>query len=193
MKRKKWIIICFVALIAYAILTGGLVVSNRHNFGGQRDIPLASGLESDIWLAPQTTRWSIPFLFHYYGESSPYSLRVQIWDTSKSYVAIEISEIELQYSDGEIIHITDKWFRKLRPYPQHNSSGGRHIKTEMLQLGDTVDSLVTRHKDVKITIKGHLLDSDGNKLEFLASENFEAENRFLIFTGWQLGMSRLLM
>jgi hypothetical protein len=39
------------------------------------------------------------------------------------------------------------------------------------------EGFVLRHADLKITLKGHLITTDGERVEFEASESFHAESR----------------
>jgi hypothetical protein len=187
MRRKKITIYsCIIAFIVYAVFTGGLVVSSSHDFGGQRDIRLASGLNSDVHLAPRFTFWGIPFVFYYFGAAEPYSLRLQIWDSSKTYSSIKVTRIVLKYTDGTVVYNTNKWTRQLKPYTQYNSSSSGDIETEMMMLSDTIDDLVVRHTGVVITIKGRLVKTNAEEVDFSASETFEMKDRFYITTFWKL-------
>jgi hypothetical protein len=188
MRRKKKIIIycCIIAFIVYAVFTGGLVVSSSHDFGGQRDIRLASGLNSDVYFAPRFTIWGIPFVFYYFGVSEPYSLRLQIWDSSKTYSLIKVTYIVLKYTDGKVVYNTNKWTRQLKPYTQYNSSSSGDIETEMMMLSDTIDDLVGRHTGVVITIKGCLVTTSSEEVDFSISETFEMKDGFYITTFWKL-------
>ena len=190
MRRKRvfWILGLAIVLgvTLCAVFTGGIAISNRDWFGGQRNIILADGLKSDVWLAPRKTEFSIPFLLHYYGGGSPFSLRLQIWDSSKQYVAIEIAETRVTYSDGDSSLQTSKWSRKLTPYTQYNSSSSGIIQTEMFMLSDHIGNLVRRHKDVTVTITGHLRKTDGEEVDFSVSEDFKARSGFDITTFWEV-------
>ena len=55
----------------------------------------------------------------------------------------------------------------------------------MMMLSDTVDALIVRHADVSILMNGHLIKSNGKKVEFSAAEAFEAESRFRVTTLWE--------
>src|SRR5262245_49326144 len=136
MKRKTLLIICFslAAFGVYAVMTGGLAVSSVSDFGGQRNIRLAEGLQSDVWLAPKSLSFGIPFIFHYYGAGKPFSLRLQIWDESKRYREVEITEVVVEYKDGEVVRRSDVWSRRLRPHTQYNSSSAGVTQTEMFML-----------------------------------------------------------
>src|SRR5262245_17287906 len=123
MKYKKWFILAIglAAFGVYAVMTGGLAVSNVSDFGGQRDILLAEGLESDVWLEPKPSSFGVPFVFHYYGTGKPFGLRIQIWDDSRQYRKIDVTEVVLEYEDGEVVRKTAAWSRQLKPYTQYNS------------------------------------------------------------------------
>ncbi len=190
MRRKRvcWIIglTIVVAVALCAVFTGGIAISNRDWFGGQRNIVLVDGLKSDVCLAPRNTQLSIPFLLHYFGGGSPFSLRLQIWDRSKQYVAIEITEIRVTYSDGDSFRKTSKWSRALKPYTQYNRSSSGIIQTEMFMLSDHISNLVGKHADVTVTMTGHLTKSNGEEVHFSASEDFKARSDFDISTFWEV-------
>ncbi len=188
MQRKKGLILAIVAVgsIAYALLTGGLACQSRADFGGQRDIRLVGGLKSDVWLQPDVSKVSIPFLGHYYGADVPCGLRLQIWDATKTYASISITEIVVAYADAETERHVQPWIRQLQPYTQHNSSSSGIIKTEMMMLSDTVPGVVTRHKDTRVTVTGKLVMMSGEEVEFSASESFDAESDFDVTTFWEV-------
>jgi hypothetical protein len=188
MRRKKAIILAIVAVgaIAYALLTGGLACQSRSDFGGQRDIRLVGGLKSDVWLEPDLSKVSIPFVGHYYGTAVPCGLRLQIWDATKTYSSISISEVVVAYTDGEAVRHSNPWSRQLRPYTQHNSSSSGIIKTEMMMLSDTIPSVVSRHTDARVTITGKLVTTSGEEVDFSASESFKAESGFDVTTFWEV-------
>ncbi len=183
--KRITVVSCILVFLVYAGFTGGVAVSNSHDFGGQRDVRLVDELKSDIALSPRRTSWGIPFLIYYDGSGPPYSLRLQIWDSSNSYVSIELTEIVMTYKDGEVVRRTDVWKRTLQPHTQYNSSSTGIIETEMMMLSDTVDALIVRHADVSILMNGHLIKSNGKKVEFSAAEAFEAESRFRVTTLWE--------
>ncbi|MBL8797837.1 MAG: hypothetical protein JNM56_28325 [Planctomycetia bacterium] len=188
MKRKKWVIlgIGLAGFGLYAVMTGGLAVSSISDFGGQRDIRFVGGLKSDVWLAPRSTSFGVPFLFHYYGAGRPFGLRIQIWDDSKQYRSIEITEVVLEYQDGDVVRKNDGWSRQLKPYTQYNSSSSGIIQTEMFMLSDQIERLVLRHADVRVTLKGHLVKTDGERIAFEVSESFKAESRSGVTTFWEV-------
>ena len=185
-KRRRVVYLCIFTIVLYAVFTGGLAICIQHDFNGQSNIHLADGLDSDVWLAPRLSNWHVPLICHYYGASGPYGLRLQIWDSSEKYSSIEITEIILEYSDGEVARNANKWTRNLERHTQHNSSSAGIIKTEMMMLSDTIDDLVTRHMDVTITVKGHLVKFNGAKVEILASQSFEAQTGFHIESYWPI-------
>jgi hypothetical protein len=167
-------------------MTGGLAVSSISDFGGQRNIRLVGGLKSDVWLAPKSSSFGVPFVFHYYGAGRPFGLRIQIWDDRKQYRSLEITEVVLGYQDGEVVRKTDGWSRQLKPYTQYNSSSSGVIQTEMFMLSDQIEGLVLRHADVKVTLRGQFVKAGGERVAFEASESFKAESRSGVTTFWEV-------
>jgi hypothetical protein len=183
MKLKFFLIAAFTI---YTLTTGGLVVYSSSNFGGQNDIKLVDSLKSDIWLEPSFSVFGIPFILSYHGIGTPFSLRLQIWDESKQYQQIDISEVVLEYSDSEVVRNKNVWSRKLEPYVQHNSSSSGIIKTEMLMLSDRIEGLVLRNVDVKISLKGQLVKKTGERLSFDVGNDFKAKSDFGVTTFWTI-------
>jgi hypothetical protein len=187
-RTKRWVL-CGV-LVAFGIYVvwsgGGIHIENVNDFGGQRNILLTHGLESDVWLSPSSSGFGVPLLFQYRRTSEPFGLRLQIWDTSKQYQSIEVAEVLVEYKDGEVVHITTPWKKDLRPYTQYNSSSSGVVKTEMLMLSDEIPNLVLRHNDVKVTLIGHLIQVDGKRVAFRATETFEAESSVRTATFWEV-------
>lgn len=188
MTQKKWRILGIGLAVfgIYALMTGGLVVSSMRDFGGQRNIRLVQGLKSDVWLAPTSFNTGVPLIFWYSGAGGPFGLRLQIWDESWQYQAIEITEVILEYHDGEVVRKNDSWSRQLKPYIQYNSSSSGVTQTGMLMLSDQIEGLVLRHADVKITLKGYLVRGKAERVPFEASESFRPYSRPGITTLWQV-------
>ena len=99
--------------------------------------------------------------------------------------AIEVTEVVVAYSDGEVIWKKETWSRQLKPYTQYNSSSSGIIKTEMFRLSDQIEGLALRHMDVKITLKGQLILVNGQKVAFDVSESFKAESEWRFTTYWE--------
>jgi hypothetical protein len=183
MKLKFFLIAAFTI---YALTTGGLVVYNSSNFGGQNDIRLVESLKSDVWLEPSFSSFGVPFIFHYHVMGKPFSLRLQIWDESKQYQKIDITEVVIEYPDGEVIRKQNVWSRKLKPYTQHNSSSSGDIKTEMFMLSDRIEGLILRNVNVKISLKGQLIKDTGERLPFGIWEEFKAKSELSVITYWAI-------
>lgn len=186
--RKNGILLSvgLAAFAVYAVMTGGLAVSRVSDFGGQRDIRLVAGLKSDVWLAPRSTNFGVPFLFYYYDAGGPFGLRIQIWDESRLYRSIEITEVVLEYEDGEVVRKKDAWSRELTADTQYNSSSSGLIESEMFMLSDQIEGLVLRHANVKLTLIGQLVKADGEEVAFAVSESFDAESTSGVTTFWEV-------
>ena len=126
------------------------------------------------------------FVFHYYGAGRSFGLRIQIWDHCKQYQSIELTEVVLEYNDGEVVRKNEGWARQLKPYTQYNSSSSGITQTEMFMLSDQIEVLVLRHADVRITLKGQLVKAGGERVAFEASESFKAESRSGVTTFWEV-------
>lgn len=188
MNKKRLVLALSIAgCVSFAMLTGGVAISHRRDFSGQRNVRIVDGVESDLWLAPSQSKWSIPLVCHYFGTSGPFGLRIQIWDKSRSYTSIAIDEILVAYEDGQVTRISEKWNRDLKDYTQHNmSSSGLMEETRMMMLSDTISNLVTRHQNVTITFRGSLGTVDGRVIPFTTTERFRAESNFGLATFWQV-------
>jgi hypothetical protein len=191
MNTKTWGIVWLVVITGVVVLAvctlmaGGLYVTSTRDFGGQRDVQLTPGLKSDLWLAPTSSTVGVPFVFQHYKAGKPFGLRIQIWDDSRRYRAIEITEVVLEYQDGDVVRNTDTWSRQLEPSTQYHSSPAGIHETSILMLSDQLEGLVRKHADVRITLKGQLIMVDGKQVPFETSESFTAESRRNTTTGWE--------
>ena len=191
MNTKAWGIVWLVvftavaALAVYAVMAGGLYVTSIRDFGGQRDVQLTPGLKSDLWLEPTSSTVGVPFVFQHRSARGPFGLRIQIWDDSRRYRAIEITEVVLEYQGGDVVRNTDTWSRQLEPFTQYHSSPAGIHETSILRLSDQIEGLVRKHADVRITLKGQLIMVDGKRVPFEISEPFTAESRRNTTTGWE--------
>jgi hypothetical protein len=181
MKRRTKIVLSFAvaafAAMTWIVLAGGLWYYSVDGFGGQRNVLLAPGLESDVALLGESTNVMVPFVFVYTTEKKPYGLRIQIWDESQQYRKIRIAEAHLSYRDGEVIRKAVDWSRDLQPYTACNSSSQGIVYTPMFMLSDQIQGLVERHEDVQVTILGRLIRSDGEEVPFKVTEYFRASSR----------------
>ncbi|MFO0947289.1 MAG: hypothetical protein U1D30_15330 [Planctomycetota bacterium] len=112
-------------------------------------------------------------------------MQIQIWDDSKEYRSIEITEVVLQYKDGQTVRTTDAWSRQLVLHTQYNSSSSGILQTEMFMLSDEIEGLAIRHADVRITLKGCLTRENGERVSFETSESFKPESRSNVTTFWK--------
>jgi hypothetical protein len=174
-------LIVFIGIIGfflYAVITGGIAIFKSDDFQGQKDIRLADCLKSDIYLSPKSEDLEIPFLLHYYENRKPFDLRLQIWDDSKSYKAVEITEVIIKYADGTVIRKKRPWFKTLIPYKQNE-------REEVFMMSDVIEKIVPRHEDLNLDFKGYLIKINGQKVSFKVSEHFKAESSFGITTFWE--------
>ncbi len=135
-------------------------------------------------MAPTTLKVGIPFLLHCSVDRAPYHLRLQLWDKSKQYQSIEISEVLLEYSNGECVRKSVDWKRPLKPYTQHHSSQSGSTETEMFQLTDFMEEVVDRHQDVKITLIGIMININGDLKQFQSPIEFKAKSSFMVAPTW---------
>jgi len=190
MRRKTTIITCALAAVAFIIFslaTGGLAYSSRKDFFGQAKIVVAGGPQGNVSLEPRRTRFDIPLLAHYYGTRMPCGLSLIIWDESKTYASVTITEIVVDYSDGQTVRHTQPWSRNLTPYTQTNHTRARGVyKTEMMRLRETIPDVVKRHTDARVTVTGKLIKNDGTAIDFSTMANFKATSDSDLTTYWQV-------
>jgi len=181
-KRRQWVLlgIGLAAVGACTVLSGGLAVSRVRDFGGQAALRLADGLQAYVWLAPRSTSFGVPFVFHYYSAGRPFGLHIHLWDDRRQYRTIAITEVVLAYQDGVVVRKQAAWTRQLHPFTQFSSSAAGLIRTEMFMLSDRLEGLVGRHTDVTITLKGQLVKVNGERVAFEAAASFKAESRLRV-------------
>jgi hypothetical protein len=172
------------ALLGYILICDGCVVWDNHGFGGQSNIHIVEGLKSDIWVSPQSKAIGIPLFCQYDRRTAPFDIRLQIWDESQTYSSIEVSDIELQYDDGEIDRKKCGWKRDLSPNTFYQGSSKGRTETTIMGLSQTMESVFDQHKSVTITLRGRLTKIDGETVDFTASEHFEPEDQFWIAPFW---------
>lgn len=191
MTRNKKIAVAAIGVAVFGLYNlvtgGGIAIEHLVDFNGQRDIELAKGLKSDVWLSPKATYLGVPLLFHYSATGKPFGLRLQIWDESNQYRQLTVDEILVEYADGEVVRINKPWTRTFRTYTQYNySSGTGLIERKMFMMSDTIERLVLKHSNVKVSIKGRLEKMSGEVVSFSTSESFETESKLHFGTYWQL-------
>ena len=186
--KKKWIILAIMigGYGVYALLTGGIVFYNVKGFGGQRNITLVEGLQSDIWINSNLRGGGIPFIGFYHYTKLPYSLLIQIWDESQEYSKMVISHISVAYADGEIKDFPMNWERSLKAYTRVNSSSNGLVRTPMMMLSDDTPSIIDRYCDVSITIEGNLITRNKEVIHFKTTEQFKYEADLDVSTYWEM-------
>lgn len=189
MRRRNWLIIFAASLAifaAYAVLTGGIQVVSHHDFGGQQNVELHPGLKADIWLAPHSTDFSIPFVFHRLTTRVPCEIRLQIWDDSQQIRSIRIDEIVLEHpGTSEVQSHAPAWQRTLKPHRQVNSSSQGLIYTDVRALSERIPVRVVHHENVEVTLVGELETMTGEQLPFKTRSSFRAQRYFRVMTFWQ--------
>jgi hypothetical protein len=178
-RKTKWILGAFGCVYAiYALLTGGLCVIAIRDFDGQRNVLLAEGLESDVYLSPKRTNLWLPFVVSYLDSRPPCSLRLQLWDRAKRFRSITVTEIHVKYSDGAVVQKTEvfSWTLEAKPpYPDRR------------WLSKEIPNVVQRHMDVIVSITGALKTENGEVVPFSVAETFQAESpRFYMTTLWKV-------
>jgi len=175
MSKKKKIVIgiaVIIVVLAYAVLTAGVVVYNYRVFSGPDDIKLVEGLESDIYINPGYIERGIMFVGHYFdNKDAPYPLRVQIWDKEKKYFSITVNKITVTYSDGKVSEKNLHWEKELI------------LLEDIAMLSDHIPDVVEEYMDCTINIEGFLITVSGEKESFSSSAgHFEYEKRSGIMT-----------
>ena len=171
--------------VLYALFTGGVVLQNMRWFGGQRNVVLAEGLRSDIWVNPNYAGGGIPFLGFYYATHLPCPLRIQIWDESKKFESIEVETVVVVYQSGMTRTFDLQWTRKLQAYTQVNSSSPGIIRTPMMMLSEETPPVIEFFSDCVATLSGFLVTDSGDRVPFKVVEAFRYESGLRVGSYWQ--------
>jgi hypothetical protein len=164
----------FLCLISVPLLSGCCSIYVDRDFVAQSDGALVTGLKSDVRVAPRTTTIGTPVLLEYQQRSAPYDLRIRIDDESHSFREIEVTQITVTFSDGITVSKDVLWQRNL-----HLATSTRDIATDTA-FDEQIEDVIERHADATITLKGRLLASNGEFVEFNTSTMLKAKTRFSI-------------
>lgn len=140
----------------------------------QADTHLVDEIKSDIRVNALLTTFGTPLLLEYQQRSAPYDLRIRICDESHSFKLIEVTEIEVAYSDGEVIKKDMLWQRNI-----HRSNSIGSVDSEMA-FDEAIEDVIERHSDATVTLKGRLTKSNGEIVDFSSPATFKARSRFLL-------------
>lgn len=176
---SKWRLFGVVAvfIIAYVVLTGGLLVSSRDEFPFRQGKKDANGLRTDLMLRPEPYEWHLPLLFYWVRHGGPFDLNIQIWDDNEQYQSIELTDIVLVYADGERVDYHKPWSKSFEAYSRTNG-----VATSIAY--DELEGVVRRFSDVTITLTGTLTTVKGDRHPFEVAEAFTAKSRSYVSTFW---------
>ena len=178
-------------LLFLAILTGGGVCGRANEFRGRDgNFTLVDGLKVeglDIGMYIKTTdrQFKIPFVFWGTWRGGPYSIRLDIWDRSQKYRAVEVNRISLAFEGEEEQYLAMDWRKDLRYWAMPNSTSQGIVYTETMFLSDFIPDVFRKHEKVEIEMQGRLMDSIGKWSTFTVRENFEKESHSGIMTLWK--------
>jgi hypothetical protein len=169
----------------YALLTAGAVIYTYNGFGGQRDIVLSEGLESDLWVDSSVKRTGAMFIGHYFRTKKlPRALRLQIWDTKIEYSSITVNKITVTYPDGRTVNTKSPWTRKLKYFEHPYGTAEGIVYKPMMMLSDTIPDVIDQYSDCVVQLDGFLVTTEGKSVLFSVKEKFEYESDFGITTYW---------
>lgn len=158
------------------MISGCCNVNNHRGFGAQRGINLVDGIRSSAYISPQSKDYGVPVIFEYEHHTGPYDLSLALQDISLEIDSFELTDIRLEYADGEVVNKTVWWKENFRSRAERNPAS--EVSTGNHAVSETFHGLLDRHEDVTITLKGRVTKSDGEVVEFVTKESFRAENSF---------------
>lgn len=166
-------------VLACAMISGCCNVYNCREYGGVRGIDLVDGIRSTAYVSPQSQTYGIPILFEYEHRTGPYDLSLQLMDIDREIDSFELTDVRLTYADGEVVDKTMWWKENFRSRAERNALAGKP-RGDHAAVGETMDGLLDRHEDVIITLKGRVTKSNGEVIDFVAKESFQAKRWFSI-------------
>ena len=172
MKETRTFIACYV--MACVMISGCGNVYNHRGFGAQRGINFVDGIRSTAYISPQSKTYGIPAIFEYENQTGPYDLSLMLQGISQEIDSFEVNEIRLKYADGEVVDKTLWWKENFRSRAERNALAGK-ANGDHAAVGETMNGLLDRHEDVTITLKGRVTKSNGEVVDFVAKESFQAE------------------
>jgi len=176
-KRLLASIVLSVAFVVYAVLTGGILLADHDRFDAQGSIQIGNGVQSHVWLAPTYVDCNIPFVFHYAGSKTPFKILLRLSETTWQFQRITVTEVILQYQAGEVVRNDTPWTRAFETV--RNTQGLFEY-----EIHDSIDGLILRHSDLKVTLRGYLTRTTGEEVAFEASDSFKAASWSGISTYW---------
>jgi hypothetical protein len=179
------IILCgsIAAVGVYGFMTGGLAIVKQDYFLTNRVMVFPGSLSSSVYIAPRFTQCSLPFLFHYCGGGKPFGLHVELWGYAKRYRSFEITAIIV---DGREIRHDPPWISEFKPHTDYNWTSTGLKGTHLLMLRGEIENLPVMHQDTKITLKGELINANGERLPVVFSESFTPKSIFKLTIFWDV-------
>lgn len=135
---------------------------------------LVDGLNANIRAYSRRTTFGTPLLLEYQKQSAPYGLTIEFTDVNQSFDLIEVTEIDVVYSDGDVIQKSMLWQRNI-----HHSKASGPVASDVA-FYETIQDVLERHSDATVTMKGRLTTSNGEIVKFAAPVSFKAKSKFYV-------------
>ncbi|MDA7613123.1 hypothetical protein N9Z10_05290 [Akkermansiaceae bacterium] len=147
-------------VILSGLITGCMTHMKQEWFGGQSTVKLKNGTKVGLWLNPTRRQGGVPLLLRCEGSEPPYGLQVFFPEPDPDWEYVTIGEVVIEYEDG-----TSDTQAKEIVWKRRRSG----------TFSGTLKNAVTRHASCRISVKGSISKSGGEKTGLSISHQFEAE------------------
>lgn len=167
-------ILCFGL---FAILTGGISVHDTTDFDNPVRMDLDNPPLTRIDVFPEDAKLSVPLLFHYSGHKKPYRLTMYLFTKGKQIDLLELDEVKIETSNGEVVTGMKKWKRHIK---QSEWYGG----PELFQTDQVLDVFLPRAAPFTISWTGRVRKTSGEVIPFSEKRAYKVRPAFTIVPYW---------
>lgn len=176
-----------MAVLVLAVFVRGFVVANFWSFGGQRTTETPAGPRVTIWIDTHIEYFGFLGINLYGRSRGPSSLRLEFNVARNSCHAVDMRDLTLRYSDGQIKSVIEPDRHLQRPFEDYqyvNWSGDGLVTNRASKLVFTFTNVVDRMIAVTVTCNGDFIKEDGSMTAFGVTEEFRPKKEIGISAGW---------
>lgn len=188
LKKRVIIICCIVGYIIYALLTGGMYISNYDSFWGMSrdDLVFAEDLEGKLYMHRDSSWGGVVFVGFYESNQFPHPLHVWLWDETGEYASVTIETVDVEYADGLKNTIKPSLLQKFKPSELYDNTTSGAVYTSRNEVYFNFPDVFIKRCETKVRVTGFVITVSGEQIKFDVVEEFKYEHYFDITTYWEV-------
>ena len=178
-------------LVAYSVLTGGMVVEFSGGFkwtSGHAALRRnADQLQKSVRIVDESQSVWVPFILTvFYSRGEPYPIEIQITDNTQEAKQLTIETIEMRFETDNQKHILDPpWTSAFTSEKLYFGDGnGPIVEVPVVQVTDRLPVTVDKGSACHVRLLGTLDKVDGTRMPFELGRSFRFQPKWRAYTFW---------